>query len=454
MRNAHILSAFSGPLSLIMESIVNDGKAIQISENIVIQQMSLVAIKLLSKLLGKEYPEKFKDILETLLEILRNSDKIPRLLLANTVLSSAEIFASLRAHSIVCLPSFMKIILSNLQIHTCTESTLILGDNVLICLVAAIQKIVNTLPRFLSPYLVNLIVRLSRIWDKITKYAEKDAMYNALLTRLNAIWGKLSVEIQMRVLIPTIQQSYETLAREVDGTGVGPLMQLLSKSFEEQPVPEISEFMSEITTMFLNILQFRSDHADLQLATVNALEDKIIEAFVALTLKLSEGKFRPLYCSIYNWAFRSDETEHNRALTFFRLSSAIAKSLKTLFVLFTNDFIPNAATLLTNLTVLELPNNQNQLAQSSLLVFSIVETLYQVFLHNSHSSVNSSRFEVLVQPLVDQIENALVLNDSNTMDLVSQAITQLGVAFNDDIQWKQLNYQVLMKTRNNSSSIR
>lgn len=94
------------------------------------------------------------------------------------------------------------------------------------------------------------------------------------------------------------------------------------------------------------------------------------------------------------------------------------------------------------------------IAKTSLLIEGVVQILYQVFLHDSRGFINGARFEAILQPLVDQIENEIVLNSPKLMELISSALAQLGQAVNDDIQWKQLNYQILMKTRNNESRIR
>lgn len=414
------------------------------AENIGIQQFSLLAIKLLSKQLTQKQPTKFKGILDTLFAILRETDRVPRILLATTILCLAELCSNLRAHSIAYLPRFMQIFLPILQIQA-AEPIIDCSDNVLIAVVAAIFKIVSTLPLFLSPYLVTLIVPLCQIWDRINEQPEKDAKLAAIEIRLNGIWEKLSTTLQLRVLLPTIGQSYKQLIDADKRLGIGPLMQLLKQTFEQQSAATISTYMSEITSFFVDALQFRADNND----DVDRLEDKIIGAFIAVTLKLSEGSFRPLYCRIYDWAFRANERNDDRAITFYKLSNEVAKSLKSLYVLFASDVTQNATDYLTTLNT-----DTDISANRSLLIQQIVGTLYQICLHDSQGFVNGSRFEALLQPLVDQIENEIVLQSDKSRDLLSKCLAQLGMAINDDIQWKQLNYQILMKTRNNNPDIR
>lgn len=444
-------------MTRIIESIVDEKKLIQnasSSENTGIQQMSLMAVKLLSKQLAEKHPKNFKQIVETLIDVLRKSDKVPRILLATVLLSLCEICSNLRVHSIAYLPSFMKIFLEILKGFTKPEN--ISTDNVLICFITGLLKIVGTLALYLSPYLVELIVCFSQIWHNIEAEPTKDPKRNSLIVdRLSGIWEKLATTLELRILIPSIDQSYKRLVNEEHSNAIGPLMQLLTQTLEQQAGGNISRFMPDITSLFITALQFRSNHSDIELKTMNALEDKIIKSFKTLTLKLSEGSFRPLYHRIYDWAIKQNDKDLDHVITYFRLSTEIAKSLKSLFVLFANDFIDDVPELLNKSLASELNEpNDLLLKKTGLLIDSVVETLYQVFLHDSRGFINGARFEAILQPLVDQIENEIVLDSTKSMDLVSSCLAQLGQAVNDDIQWKQLNYQILMKTRNNESRIR
>lgn len=413
-----------------------------------------MAVKLLSKQLSLKHPKAFKNIVETLVDILRKSDKVARILLATVLLCLCEICANLRVHSIAYLPSFMKMFLEILRVHSSPEYNG--NDNVLVCLVSGLLKIFSSLALYLSPYLVDLIVRLSQIWHNIESEPAKDAKRNAVIVeRLNGIWEKLSTTLELRVLLPTIDQSYKKLVKDEKSIAIGPVMHLLTQTFERQEAGHIIRFMPDITTLFIVALQFRSGHNDIELTKMNELEGKIVKAFRALILKLSEGSFRPLYYRIYDWAMKQEEKDIDRTITYFQLSAEVARSLKSLFVLFANDFIDDVPELLNKSLASEIAHpTDNLINKTRLLIESVVDTLHQVFLHDSRGFINGARFEAILQPLVDQMENQIVLDSPKTMDLLSSSLAQLGQTVNDDIQWKQLNYQILMKTRNNESRIR
>lgn len=411
--------------------------------------MALMAVKLLSKQLTEKHPKEFKHIVETLIEILRQSESVPRILLATSLLCLCEICANLRFHSIAYLPNSMKIFLEILKGYSNPES--MSNDGVLIYLLTGLLKIFGTLALYMSPYLVELIVCLSHIWYNIEISPIKDAKRNAIIIeRLNGIWEKLSTALELRILIPSIEQSYKQLVNDEQCLAIGPVMQLLTQTIEQQASGDLSRFMPEITTFFTIALAFRANHGDIELDTLNKLENKIIKSFRALTLKLSEESFRPLYYRIYDWAFNKNDKDIDHVTTYFRISFEVAKSLKSLFVLFANDFIDDVPDLLNK----SLSPPHALIAKTRLLIDSIVETLYQVFLHDSRGFINGARFEEILQPLVDQIENEIILDSPKSMELISSCLAQLGQDVNDDIQWKQLNYQILMKTRNNESRIR
>lgn len=439
----------------IVESIIDAEKLKQTTspiENTSIQQMALMAVKLLSKHLAERHPEQFKHIVEVLIDILRKQEKVPRILLATSVLCLSEICSNLRVRSIKYLPSFMKLFLEILRLQSFSQNDL--SDNILISLITAMQKIVSTLANYLSPYLVEMIVCLARVWENIEGYTTKDAKrVEPIVGKLKDIWEKLSDSLELRILLPTINKSYEQIISDEQGVGIGPLMQLLTGTFRQNESSSISPFLNDITSFFIVALQFRCNNSNTDLMYVNKMEDKIIKSFATLTLKLSEGNFRPLYYRIYDWAFKQTDENLDRTITYFRLSCEIAQPLKILFVLFASDFIDDAANLL-NESIEMSTSNEIKREKLQLLLESILNTLNFVFLHDNRGFIDATRFEMLLQPLVDQIEHEIVLESPKLMDLLSSTIAQFGTAANDDIRWKQLNYQILMKTRDNESHIR
>lgn len=92
-----------------------------------------------------------------------------------------------------------------------------------------------------------------------------------------------------------------------------------------------------------------------------------------------------------------------------------------------------------------------------MLIKYIIKTLHTVFLYDSQSFLNKDRFETLMQPVVDQLENTLggiQSLKSRATEYIIPCVSQFAVATADDSLWKLLNYQILLKTRHNDAEIR
>lgn len=263
--------------------------------------------------LANDNPDAFKLVLDILSTMVKKGDAIPLNVLAQAILCLAEICSNLRAHAISHLSKFMPAIGRILQSQIKNVNT---TQNIILYILTAVYKIIETLPLFLSPYLVNLIVSLSQIWAKLHDQTSVDALRK--LSKLDAIWKKLGTVLTLRTLIPMIDQSYKKCIEEHDTiAAVGPLMQLLAESLSHLSGTEIQPYQHDLGTFFVRALQFRSEN-ELEANATDAQEDHIIDAFVGMVLKLSESSFRPLYYKIYDWAIRGDSSV-DRAITFYRL---------------------------------------------------------------------------------------------------------------------------------------
>lgn len=234
-------------------------------------------------------------------------------------------------------------------------------------------------------------------------------------------------------------------------------MQLSREIFQHANGADLKAYQTELTDFFIQALDFRCiAKSQLTENEVNDIEFLIIQAVIALVLKQSEGSFRPLYETIYEWAIKDCEDNYKRAITFFRLTNEISISLKSLFLLFASDVIDSAANLLNKSNPARsdglLFDNDNRL--NLYLTEFILSSLQNIFLHDHQNFINSQRFEIIMQPIVDEIENELVIKDERVQQLLRTCIAQLAVAAGDDILWKQLNYQVLLKTRSDTPEIR
>ncbi|XP_059059367.1 HEAT repeat-containing protein 1 [Achroia grisella] len=420
------------------------------------QQTALLSLKLLTRLLASENPDPFEPVLKTVTEYICNPT-ISGNVMASIVLCLAELCSNLKAHALVGLCKFMPALLKVLKKQRKADTP----ELILLSTITAITKIIESLPLFLSPYLQKILYEYSILSAKWHTHDQECSKVSAIVTKLAIIKKKIAAAIPPRVLIPVTNETHQLLLEKENYDAIGPVMSVLAESFSNVTTADFTALQQDLTAFFLSALQLRSDAVGKEIddAVINRAEDEVINALVRLVLKLSETSFRPFYFKIYDWAIRSNvEGYKDRVITFYRLSAAIANQLKGLFVLFAGHFIKNAAQLLdacNNSKTEDLYFDSEE--KCAVLVTCIVKTLQMVFLYDSQNFLNKERFETLMQPVVDQLENNICGISKLKLragECLIPCIAQFAVATADDSLWKLLNYQVLLKTRHNDAEIR
>lgn len=423
----------------------------QTQEREIIQQTVLMSLKLLAKVLAAEDPAIFRPILELTTDLIRSRDGM---VLASAVLCLAELCGTMRTHAIPHLTKFMPAVL-NLLRKKCHQKS---PDVIVVSVVTALQKIVDSVGNFLSLYLEQLLFELVKLRARYTD--TEDAKISPIVQRLKNTMQKLSASVPLRVLLPTVTKTYDLLISKKLYACVDPLMNVLADSFSSVSAQDLNNSIQDLAGFFLRVLQFREDESGGKTPEdVSLIEQSASKALVTLVLKLSEATFRPLFYRLYDWAARNPGHKL-RNITFYRLSANIADSLKSLFVLFAGHFLKHAASLLaSNNSIgdesaeLTLPLEVNRVE----LVEAILLTLYRVFMYDPRNFVNEERFQTLAQPVIDQLENLVggkEAYEKRSRELIVPCIASFAGAIQDDSLHKQLVYQTLLKTRHVKSYVR
>lgn len=442
---------FEGILQSLLTIIKSASQEAIEQDQELIVQTALLSLKLLVRFLSPENPQKFVPILSFISDLTKSIKKQDNIL-ASVILCLAELCSNLRAHAISSLNKFMPVLVRVLKSQRKLESPslLLLSDTV------ALQKILDVLPLFLSPYLEKLLHELGLLSCKWNA-SEDDAKLKPFLTKVNAVKEKIGSAIPLRVLLPSVENCYKAMVENGEYSAIAGLMSILQLSVNNLQGADIQKSVHDLSVFYLSALQFRSESSSLSLEEIGEVESHVIAALTTFVLKLSESSFRPFYYKLYDWAARSD-AKTERIITFYNLSSSIGKSLKGLFVLFAGHFLNNAATLLdaTNKTKNAGLYFEDD-SKNVLLLENILRTLHCVFLYDSQRFTNKERFDVLMQPIVDQLENSLGGDESlqaRADAILIPCIVEFAVALADDALWKQMNYQILLKTRHSSPGMR
>lgn len=404
------------------------------------QQTALISLKLFVRTIGEEHTDIFIDIVNQLMEVFEKQHEPP--VTASLILCIAEMCSVLKAHTLTILPTFMPKLISCLSCHQSC-------DVITLGVVSSLLKVVEHLSMFMSPYLVDILAEVCVLdtasWSDTSKGV-------AIRTKLGYLKSKLANDIPGRVLMSSVAACYARLIASNNYQATTTLLHILGDSFSS------SGFLynNEVTDFFINALDFRVVHSDVGEDNISIVEASVISAFVKLVLKLSESNFKPLFNKLYDWAFRaSNEMYKDRVITFFILTSHVAEALKSLFVLFAGVIVKDCSVILDKTQVakhaeLYLPEKE----KNAILLDAVLATLLSIFTHDVHQFMTKERFNLLMQHLVDQLENKLPDYESRCRRLVQPCIVQFAASSSDDLQWKNLNYEILLKTRDNDSYVR
>ncbi|KAH8411910.1 hypothetical protein KR222_002119 [Zaprionus bogoriensis] len=450
------------PLGAIIDDIlgVSSSTPAQQAQQAQLQQAGLHALQLLAQRHGCDYLEECRQLLAKLTHIVKKRANVPKAVVGNVVLTLVEICGSIKAHALSQLPKFApqltKLLQEQVQQLLVQRQT---PDFLCSALVTAMHKLFLTMPLFLGPYLMDIVGALIRLSVQLDgAQLALDKRTQALKLRLIDVLQAVAQGVTARILVPSCGNTYASLLESQAYDELGVLMrQLLLPCIRHNANTELQPVQDALGNLFLQALELRLQvrGRGLQRERVAHIEAAVAEAFVAWTLKLSENNFRPIYSRLHRWAMRQSELEPQ--LTYFLLNHRIAEAFQSLFVLFAGDFIADAARLLHEKNTLRAAEYEDveQLENTVELLDAIIGTLHHVFVHGSGDFINDHRFNTLMPPLVDQLENRLLLAEDRTelQQALSNCLAQLAVASND-VLWKQLNTQVLLKTRTGVPEVR
>uniref|UniRef100_A0A9J7XVY5 HEAT repeat-containing protein 1 n=1 Tax=Cyprinus carpio carpio TaxID=630221 RepID=A0A9J7XVY5_CYPCA len=411
------------------------------------RQTALYSLKLLCRNFGSGHQEPFVPVLKKAVELVADKDE-EKNVMGSALLCVAEVTSTLKALAIPQLHSLMPAVLDTLK----ERKDLLNNEIYLLSAVTALQRVSETLPHFISPYLEDTISQVC-ITKRLTSCPQ-------LSVRLSSLSTTLATKVPPRVLIPTITKCHCAMV-DVQQNRLGPLMIILKEHITHMEKDQLNNHQSELTSFFLSALDFRAQHCQGDLKKTGEIEGCVIDCLLVMVMKLSEVTFRPLFFKLFDWS-KMDGASKNRLLTFYRLADSIANKLKGLFVLFAGQLVKPISELLRQLNIShtddedeeeDSDDDEDNVTKSSLLLQYVLDCLHKIFLYDTQRFLSKERADALLGPLVDQLENMLggdeIYKTHITKHLVP-CIAQFAVAMGDDSQWKVLNYQILLKTRHSS----
>ncbi|NXC32312.1 HEAT1 protein, partial [Campylorhamphus procurvoides] len=439
-------------LELVPEliAIVKCKRTEEEEEQAINRQTALFSLKLLCKGFGTENPAPFVPVLKTAIDLIC-SEKEEKNVVGSALLCIAEVTCTLKAQAIPHLPRLMPALLKTLK----SKKELVSNEIYLLSAVTALLKVAETLPHFLSPYLLDCLLQIVRL-EKIVAEFGPSSQISIRVASLKTI---LATRLAPRILLPAVTKCYSEFAHTRKNC-LGPLMNILKEHIVGMEKEHLISHQPELTAFFMKVLDFRTEHAQDDLEEVGKTEADIIDCLISMVMKLSEASFRPLFFKLFDWS-KTESTLKDRLLTFHRIADCIADKLKGLFTLFAGHLVKPFAETLNQVNISKTDeaffDSDNNIEKSCLLLQFTMDCLHKLFLFDTQKFLSKERAETLMQPLVDQLENVLggdeKFQERVTAHLIP-CIAQFSVAMADDSLWKPLNYHILLKTRHNSPKVR
>ncbi|KAA0725519.1 HEAT repeat-containing protein 1 [Triplophysa tibetana] len=423
-------------------------------EQAINRQTALYSLKLLCRSFGSKHQELFVPVLNKAVELVANKDE-EKNVMGSALLCVAEVISTLKAHAIPQLHRLMPAVLSTLK----ERKDLLTNEIYLLSAVTALQRVSETLPHFISPYLQDTISQTTRL----TLLAMRQTSCPQLIVRLTSLRNTIATKVPSRVLIPTITKCYCGMVDKHQNR-VSPLMNILKEHIAQMDKDQLNNHQSELTSFFLSALDFRAQHCQGDLKKAGEIEGSVIDCLLGMVMKLSEVTFRPLFFKLFDWS-KIDGASKDRLLTFYRLADRIADKLKGLFVLFAGQLVKPSSDLLRQLNTAHTDEaffksddeEEDNVTKSSLLLQYMLDCLHKIFVYDTQRFLSKERADALLSPLVDQLENMLGEEEVYKIHITEHlvpCIGQFAVTMGDDSQWKVLNYQILLKTRHGSPKVR
>lgn len=374
---------------------------------------------------------------------------------------------------------------------------------------AAVDALVTSVGAFLSPYLKQLLQLLLQPYVLSCTPADCSDLAASIREQLPAT-------IPPRLLLEPLFAQWQ-LVTEVAAAGKGPaagaaasaiaLLKMVAATANGMDTKTAATYHESLFSFLLKALDSRQagSFAGAGGATHHAIESAAVQAMLALVMKLSESRFKPLFLRLLEWAgnLQADGTDAGadgsrgntgRVTALFSAVSGLAQRLRSVFVPYLRYLMDISVHHLGGDGGATRPSKKRkkhkqqqaagdtspaQLEASWVLRLKVLRSLHLFFLHDTVEFLDQEKFDRLLPVLVAQLDAeppeavlpSLELQCSDkaldasvipgrhvSLDIAGTAavacVTQFAVTAGSDVFWKPLNHQLLMATRSPSARTR
>lgn len=427
--------------ALILTNVTSD-ESISDEQN-TLCYTALASLKTAVRNFSKLKPEAFVKSMDDLCSALPHIKNIGNFhVCAAVFLCLAEMCSCLKAYCIPYLNKFIPALLQTVCLQTTLEN-----ETMLFSCVTLIHRILENLLDFSSSYLAKVVDKITALM-LLERYAVAQdvesgdgTLSSRIGMRLKVIGNIISTKVPSRILVSVFTNVLDSDSGK-SVTRISPLCTLILRHIQSLRKEVVTQTLPSVTALLYKLLEYQPESSD-----VTNVEDLTTDITVSAMLKLPENAFRSFFFGLSDWALT--EEMDGRVSVYYQLMLKLSGKMKGLFSLFCGIVIENAAGILKG----------DNISQKSGLLKLVCLTLHSIFHHDNSNILTKERFEMLLQPLIDQLEN--VTDSDNNGDIIdvvqNDVIPLLGEVASevaDDTCQKLLNYQILLKSRHTSSTVR
>uniref|UniRef100_A0A1A8FHP8 Family with sequence similarity 193, member B n=1 Tax=Nothobranchius korthausae TaxID=1143690 RepID=A0A1A8FHP8_9TELE len=189
---AVLLQLTSDLLIIVSKS---QSKVSEEAEQAINRQTALYSLKLLCRSFGSSHQQEFVPVLQQAVDIVTTTGE-EKNVTGSALLCIAEVVSSLKALAIPQLPRLMPAVLQALT----SRKELLTNEVYLLSVVTALQRVTETLPHFISPYLQDITLQVCRL----TRLIDTSSSSSSSATSSSSCGAAVSAHASFSPLVPNL----------------------------------------------------------------------------------------------------------------------------------------------------------------------------------------------------------------------------------------------------------
>ncbi|KYQ91935.1 U3 snoRNP protein [Tieghemostelium lacteum] len=172
--------------------------------------------------------------------------------------------------------------------------------------ISSLEIMLNKIPKFLSPYLPQLLNALlhPRLNNTLTPMATK------IHQQVKRLLTLITKNIEFRLLLPSMFSAYEFAVVSENDQSIISLFDFVGDISSNLAPKDIALHHKAIFKFYLECFEFRKKYSQ-RVKNLDSVEEHIINSFLNLVMKLNENLFKPLFIKILDWAIPSHLNNNN-----------------------------------------------------------------------------------------------------------------------------------------------